>query len=401
MCGNCYYVDSVNGSDTNSGTTPSNPWKTLSPVNAKKFSPGSVISFKRGSSWTGSLVINESGAPGNPITFTAYDTGDRPILRNPGDSNNLTRAVIINANWVIVEGLLVRDTYDAGIKILAGAEHNIVRDNEITNTGLGIQINGQYSLFTHNYVHDLHMVVNTPGGNNDDYGAVAVVLSNASYNEISYNRMVNCIAPSYDFGTDGGAIEWWGNTDGNYVHHNWAMDDNGFLEVGGGSAKDTIVAYNVSINNGIFALVHLTGSFASSVTNFRVENNTIVETGNGAYGWVALGFEGVPIQSTLLARNNILYINRFVAISNMSSFTHDHNLYYLSGGTKTGFTLGQGEKIADPLFVNLASQDLHLQPTSPAIDAGVNLGYTLDFDDHPVPIGAAPDDGAFEFQGAP
>ena len=211
--------------------------------------------------------------------------------------------------------------------------------------------------------------------------------------------MINCKAPSYDYGTDGGAVEWWANADGNYVHHNWASGNDGFMEVGGGSAKDTTVAYNVSINNGDFSYIHLSNPFASVVENLRVENNTIVETANP--GWVVIGFSATPTAGTFLARNNVIYADSYSAISNVSGFTHDHNLYYLANGTKLGFTLGQGEAVGDPRFLNLAGQDLHLLSSSPAIDAGVDLGYKLDFDTHPVPAGPAPDLGAFEYTATP
>jgi hypothetical protein len=238
------------------------------------------------------------------------------------------------------------------------------------------------------------MVRNTPGGN-DDYGAIGVALEYASYNEVSYNTFVNCLAPSYDYGTDGGAVEWWGNADGNYVHHNWANGNNGFLEVGGGSARDTIVAGNISTHNGDFAFIHLAGQFASVVQNFRIEQNTIVEV-NG--GWVIVGFEGMPTASTLSVRNNIFYAVGFSGIFSMPGFAHDHNLYFLGGGTSLGFTLGPTETLADPLFVNLGAQDFELQPQSPAINAGIDLGYGLDFANHPMPVGAAPDLGSYEYQ---
>ena len=41
-----------------------------------------------------------------------------------------------------------------------------------------------------------------------------------------------CISSSFDYGTDGGAVEFWGISDGNYIHHNWAEENNGFMEVG-------------------------------------------------------------------------------------------------------------------------------------------------------------------------
>ena len=149
------------------------------------------------------------------------------------------------------------------------------------------------------------MVVNTPGGN-DDYGAIGVGLF-GSNNEVSYNIMEYCKAASYDYGTDGGALEWFGYADNNYVHHNIAKENNGFFEVGGGSARDTIVAYNVSIDNGGFFVTHfLTGFFASIVTNLRLEHNVIVRSKYP--GWVVLGFIGDPTPNTIKTQNNIFFV---------------------------------------------------------------------------------------------
>ncbi len=396
---NCYYVDSVNGSDSNSGTSEDAAWRTLARVHATNFPPKSTIYFKRGSTWTGGLVIDDSGTENAPIVFTAYGTGDKPIFRNPGSPDNRTSAIKINADWVIVEGVLVRDAHEGGIYISHGSDHNVIRDVEATQVGTGIIIAGQYNLVTRNYVHALNMIRNTPGGD-DDFGAVGVKLYN-SYNEISHNRLENCIAPSYDYGMDGGAFEWWGNASGNHVHHNWATGNAGFLEVGGGVVKDTTVAYNVSVNNGRFSHIHLSGQFASTVTNFRLENNTLVEMASSSEpGWAVLAFGGDPTQDTFVARNNIFYIDEFKFVSNKAGFARGYNLYYLNN-TDLGFALDSTEQIANPLFANLAKQDFHLLPESLAIDAGLDLGYTLDFDNQPVPYSTGVDQGAFEHRPTP
>jgi hypothetical protein len=392
---NHYYVDSIYGSDANPGISAEAPWRTLAPVHANDFVPGDVVHFKRGSSWTGGLVINDSGVEGNPITFTTYGTANRPVFANPGSPDNWTIAVEIDADWVVVEGFLVQDAYWNGVRISRGSNHNIVRDIEVTNVGIGIGIYGERNLATGNHVHDLHLVVNTPGGD-DDFGAVGIWLFNSN-NEVSYNTMVNCKAPSHDYVYDGGAIEWHGHVDNCYVHHNIGMNCNGFLEVGGGSARNTVVAYNVSVNDGAFSYINLGGHHRSEVENFRVENNTIVDTNEDDGGrFIAFG-RGDPALNTLIMRNNIFYVNK--RISYKSSFSHDHNLYFrVDGSTELGLSLGEADQVADPLFVDVAGHDFHLQPGSPAIDAGAHIGYSLDFDDRPVPVGDAPDLGAFEYQ---
>lgn len=400
--GTTYYVDSVDGSDSNPGTSEDQPWRTLAPVHAHDFLPGDAVHFKCGSEWTGGLVIDDSGVEGNPIIFTAYGIGDRPVIQNPGD---MTDGISIDADWVIVEGLLVRDVHHRGVVILRGSDYNTVRDMELTDVGAGVGIGGQHNLVTQNYIHDLHIVSNTPGGN-DDFGAVGVMMHN-SYNEVSYNTMVNCKAPSYDYVYDGGAVEWWVEEDsieGSYVHHNWASDSDGFLEVGShnGAVSDMVVAYNVSINNGWFGLFSLTGTFGTTVEDFRVENNTVYQV-LPHHGWGAIDIflmNDNPTPTTILVRNNIFLVDGW-NVASRSGFTHDHNLYSLSGGAQLGFALGAGEMITDPLFVNGTLLDFHLQPGSPAIDAGVDLGHTLDFENRVVPAGAAPDLGAFEYGAAP
>jgi hypothetical protein len=77
-----YYV-SITGSDTNPGTQ-AQPWKTIAKVNASSFSPGDSILFKRGETWSETLIPPSSGSAGSPITFGAYGTGDLPTIDGTG-----------------------------------------------------------------------------------------------------------------------------------------------------------------------------------------------------------------------------------------------------------------------------------------------------------------------------
>ncbi len=87
----CYYV-SPNGNDTNSGTSPNSPWKTLDKVNSVGFSAGSTVFFERGGLWRGSLTIRPS------VTYTAYGNGDKPtIYGSPYDGAD-------ESLWTLVEG---------------------------------------------------------------------------------------------------------------------------------------------------------------------------------------------------------------------------------------------------------------------------------------------------------
>jgi hypothetical protein len=66
--GRTFFVDSVAGSDSNAGTSSSAPWRSIAKVNATSFSPGDVISFKRGSTWSEQLLVDSSGTSGSPVT---------------------------------------------------------------------------------------------------------------------------------------------------------------------------------------------------------------------------------------------------------------------------------------------------------------------------------------------
>ena len=79
-----YYVDATNGSDTNGGLSPANPWKTINKVNNSIFVPGDSILFKRGETWRDMLIPPSHGTSGNNITFGAYGTGALPKIDGSG-----------------------------------------------------------------------------------------------------------------------------------------------------------------------------------------------------------------------------------------------------------------------------------------------------------------------------
>jgi parallel beta-helix repeat protein len=108
--------------------------------------------------------------------------------------------------------------------------------------------------------------------------------------------------------------------------------------------------------------------------------------------------------------NNIVYADRMVAfadhVTGNDDYVTDHNLLFRLGDDRvvrhdygTLLTLEQyrartGNGLhslnADPLFVSQQNYDFHLQPGSPAIDAGTDVGLPYS--------GAAPDMGAFEYR---
>jgi hypothetical protein len=79
-----FYLDSVNGDDSNNGTSPQQAWKSLERVRAQVFEPGDNLLLKRDCTWYGPLEIDYNGTTEHPITVAAYGEGVDPIITERG-----------------------------------------------------------------------------------------------------------------------------------------------------------------------------------------------------------------------------------------------------------------------------------------------------------------------------
>jgi len=82
-CAETYFVDGVNGNDTNSGTIENAAWRSVRKVEeaSVNFVAGDTVKFKRGQIFKGRLhYYGTSGTADAPVTITSFGTGTRPIL---------------------------------------------------------------------------------------------------------------------------------------------------------------------------------------------------------------------------------------------------------------------------------------------------------------------------------
>lgn len=215
------------------------------------------------------------------------------------------------------------------------------------------------------------------------------------------------------------------------------------------------ITYNncVAHNNGLYTLNSNGLGFAphDAATNIVVKNSISYNNKNGGFGDVSTGtnyfynslsyqdgyiagdtfvgsvgsqivtvstrygpFYFVKTGGMVTAKNCIIYQGKpwSLRYSNLSYITLDYNDYYpltsnnfyTTNGTNiyswTTYNTTNGYELHsindNPQFVNPGT-DFHLLPSSPAINAGVGVGLSIDYAGTSVPQGSTPDIGAYEF----
>ncbi len=410
-----FYVDCAAGSDTNNGTTPGTAWKSLAKANTATLRAGDNLYYKRGCTWNGRLKAQWSGTAAAPITIGAYGSGALPIIQS--DPSLSSSRVEISGSYQIVENLDVRTInaktdpncqnqtigYFVGFNFLGNSSFNIVRNSKASYHTIGVHItdNSHHNKILNNEIFMNSVMNQLTTDASPDLGAWGIDLRGDD-NEIAYNYLHDnngwC---AYDFSIKpGNAIELY-NADRSFIHHNKVVNDRVFSEVGHDSthtSNDNTWAYNIHIGKektSRFLVLHGVGNAFGPVLRSKIYNNSVY-----LYGPTSTGIgEG---ESGTIVKNNIIAVTSHA--TNTSAIVQSNNIFWNPSGTPLVNTLGPNDKKADPKFVNPASGDLHLQASSPAINAGTTVQLSInplkDFDGVIVPQGGTVDIGAFEFGGS-
>lgn len=334
---------------------------------------------------------------------------------------------------ITVRNCRASNAYEAGISVEAWYTgdllYNItIENNVVDRCSMGIGVNTPYyDGVTNTEVYNVYIRGNTL--TNLGYGWTTPAMCSHGMGVWGYQNanapgsLHDCFIENNDidrFAWDGirlfeGAYTVTGNliTGGTGAYQESAWDRPAGITIHGGSAVSGdiqgTVAYNLVYANDCSGMLFLnnTPAVGSSV---GVYNNTIYNNGNDLLpNFIVCASNGI------IAKNNILGGSRSIALSveTTTNMVSDNNCFFRPSGAMIrwrgqDFSLGQfaayrsatsldaNSWAADPLFASAASGDFHLTALSPCVDAGVNLGYTLDSDGVALPQLASVDIGALE-----
>jgi parallel beta-helix repeat protein len=446
LAGTNYYVDATIGNDSNNGTSPTTPWKTISKVNSYSFSAGDVILFKRGQVWREELRTSSS----EYLTYSAYGSGNNPVIDGANeqdfcfrcsknhitvdsiDMKNSNSCCILaqNCNNLTVKNLTVSYAGTCGIWT-EDTTGSILIDNvtALYNGNSGIRVCREKTGGT---------IKNCLVGYSGQSGAWGMGIDIDSSSNITVEN--NETHHSYGAGIGGDEFSYCTIQDNEVYANHW-----GGIDLTGQTSpcQNCIVRRNVIYNHtsltwagGIHIWTAATEGHESKnhdiysnilygnklgiyiggrATGNEIYNNTLYNNYRGIL--ITYGETKTVYPSNNIIKNNIVHSNSQINleaekdeatnICNYNCYYPDstscfqwNNTYY---NTFSGYQSASGQDAnslnSDPLFIDASNNDFSLKVGSLCIDAGINVGLKKDYHGTIIPQGYAPDIGAYEYEG--
>lgn len=279
--------------------------------------------------------------------------------------------------WIIVDGIV----FDAALTGTRAVEFLHIPDletepNDIRMTNCELRNGTQHAMawfsgtrleFINGEIHDFHLVGYIPGALGIYWNADDCILRGSRI----YN-ITNTVSGAY-------ACSLF--ISGGFGPASPILEDNEFFDIGGAGTPGQGLNFAgctnpLVINNRFYRIIDgpaiLTGPTTPALTNGRFDNNTFFDIGGNCF-----------------------------QLSDASGNQIRNNIMFNVGGTISGSGFSASNNItSNPLFVDAAAGDFHLQAGSIARDAGITLAHVpTDADGVLRPQGTAYDVGAYEFVG--
>ena len=388
-----YYV-STSGSDSNSGTSIAEAWRTVQHA-MDNATPNSVVNILAGT-YNEKVEVNVSGTSGNPIIFRNYNN-DVVTMTGTGIATPDAIIGIFDQSYITIQGLNISDNeqLDAqGIIVEGNCQGIELRNNDISKINFSSDPNAPVNASTNsqpiivfgtnsssaisglvidgNIVHDCRpgfseaLAVN---GNVDGFEVtnntvrditnigIAIIghEGTASANDqarngtIRYNTVFNCKSP---YATAGGIYVDGGRD--NVIENNTVHDCQWGIEVGceniGKSASGIKVRNNILYNNDDASLAiggYDYPSGSGKVTDCLFTNNSCYnnDLNSGGVGGVT-GELSITYTENCTLKNNIFYGTNSAGIllnaeavngNNSINLALDYNLFYMSGAVEFNY----------------------------------------------------------------
>jgi len=411
-----YYV-SCHGDDSASGRSTSAAWRSLGKASAATLHAGDRLRLERGCSFTGPLRTGTNSAPWTgtasaPITIDAYGTGDLPRVRNaPADNIAVTGRYLVFSHLSTSSDPTSYDpdsrclgsprglTY--GWRLHPGSDHVTIKHS--TASGLEfavwIEAGSDHDRVIGNDFRNINVMDPNPASGS---GAVAVAIQGDD-NEVAWNHIEGSDSCSQLYVRDGAAVDIYGGQR-NTIHHNTAVDNNAFVEIGRNLktrrlGRDTAIAYNEvrsSLDIANFLVVRGAQDKYGPTLGTDVRHNSVYLSGAHSFA-VQCNYGCTP--GILVFRDNIVWAQDRVG-NVQGAWSEARNIWFNPGKSLRYVAISSSSRFADPRFVDAAHGDLRLKASSPAIDKGgtpTSLpGGPRDLAKVAVPRGKAPDIGAWE-----
>lgn len=164
-----YYIDAVNGDDSNSGTSPDEAWQTFKNVSNLRLKEGGKLLLKAGCVWNGEqlLIQDAHGSSEVPVVIGRYGEGADPVINgngNPWQTNtgapkeDVAAVHIYNSSYVTVEHLSVTNWESDEEDLMA--ENAVKRQSRYLLTGILVENHDAGDLegivIQNNHVYDVN-----------------------------------------------------------------------------------------------------------------------------------------------------------------------------------------------------------------------------------------------------
>ncbi len=367
-----YYVDAKHGRDTNSGTTPEAPWRSLERVRHTRLTPGSQLLLAGGQTFSGTIQLDgeDSGSAETPILISSFGKGRARIDGGSGNGIALQDCAFVTVRNLDIVGCGRKNGSDGAGVLLHRTNHIDLSHLDVSGFRVaGIATEGDTNTrITHVYAHDngaagisasggyddvpraknLYIgdciAENNPGDpkNHDNHSGNGIIVGGVDEALIEYCAASN---NGWDMPREGnGPVGIWGwNCDRLTIQHCISFDnkspgtDGGGFDFDGG-VTNSVLQYNLSYNNHGCGYLLCQYPGASRWQNNIVRYNISYNDGSKNFqAGIGLWLGDNDISGAQIYNNTI--VNPKHAVSSMGElpdFVYRNNIFVAGGDMLVG-----------------------------------------------------------------